>query len=174
MPFLSRDIKCSPTPICEQYYCYIVCVFIICVCVCFCMRCLCLSTLLICMSLTCALPHGTQCCSQPNPTRHDSALTGIRARTHVDSTCRITFLLWMGSALATYLPNSDSLSIQGFPGEESTCNAGDLYLIPGLRRSHEEENGNPLQYSCLENFIDRGAWQATVHGVAKSWIRLSD
>ena len=41
-------------------------------------------------------------------------------------------------------------------------------------RSHGEGNGNPLQYSCLENFTDGEAWQATVHGVAKSWTRLSD
>ena len=45
---------------------------------------------------------------------------------------------------------------------------GDLGLIPGLERPPAEGNGNPLQYSCLENFTDRGAWQAAVHGVAKS------
>ena len=60
----------------------------------------------------------------------------------------------------------------GFPhgsvGKESACNAGEPGSIPGLRRSPEEGNGNPLQYSCLENTMDRGAWQATVHGVAKS------
>ena len=59
----------------------------------------------------------------------------------------------------------------GFPGgsadKESTCNAGDLGSIPGLGRSPGEGNGNPLQYSCLENLMDRGAWQATVHGVAR-------
>ena len=54
------------------------------------------------------------------------------------------------------------------------CNAGDLGLIPGLGRSPGEGNGNPLQYSCLENPVDRGAWRATVHGVAKSRTRLSD
>ena len=43
-------------------------------------------------------------------------------------------------------------------GKQSACNAGDLDLIPGLGRSHGEGNGKPLQYSCLENFIDRGAW----------------
>ena len=53
-------------------------------------------------------------------------------------------------------------------------NAGDLGLIPGLGRSPGEGNGNPLQCSCLENAMDRGAWQATVHGVAKSRTRLSD
>ena len=56
----------------------------------------------------------------------------------------------------------------------SACNAGDLGSIPGLGRSPGEGNGNPLQYSCLENPMDGGAWWATVHGVAKSWTRLSD
>ena len=56
----------------------------------------------------------------------------------------------------------------------SACNAGDLGLIPGSGRSPGEGNGNPLQYSCLENPMDKGAWWATVHGVAKSWTRLSD
>ena len=64
----------------------------------------------------------------------------------------------------------------GFPseniksnGKESTCNAGDLGSIPGSGRSPGEGNGNPLQYSCLENSMDTEAWQATVCGVAKSW-----
>ena len=55
----------------------------------------------------------------------------------------------------------------------SACSAGDLGLIPGLGRSPGEGNGNPLQYSCLENPMDRGAWQDIVHGVAKSWTWLS-
>ena len=50
---------------------------------------------------------------------------------------------------------------------ESAWNAGDLGSIPGSGRSPGEGNGNPLQYSCLENPMDRGAWQATVHGVAR-------
>ena len=62
---------------------------------------------------------------------------------------------------------------QGFPhGSEdkaSSCKAGDPGLIPGLGRSRGEGNGNPLQYSCLENPMDGGAWQATVHGVTKNW-----
>ena len=62
----------------------------------------------------------------------------------------------------------------GSDGKESTCNAGDLGSIPGLGRSPEEGNGYPLQYSCLENSMDRGTWQATVHGVAKSWTQLSN
>ena len=59
-------------------------------------------------------------------------------------------------------------------GEESTCSVGDPGLIPGLERSPGEGNGNPLQYSCLENPMDRGAWWATVHGIAKNQTRLSD
>ena len=58
-------------------------------------------------------------------------------------------------------------------GKESACKAGDLCSIPRLGRSGEG-NGNPLQYSCLENPIDRRAWWAPVHGVTKSWTRLSD
>ena len=66
----------------------------------------------------------------------------------------------------------------GFPGgsegKASACNMGDPGWIPGSGRSPGEGNGNPLQYSCLENPMDRGAWWATVHGIAKSWTRLSD
>ena len=66
----------------------------------------------------------------------------------------------------------------GFPdssdGKESACNAGDSGLIPGWRRSPGEGDGYPLQYSGLENSMDRGAWWATVHGVAKSRTQLSD
>ena len=53
-------------------------------------------------------------------------------------------------------------------GKESACNAGDLGLIAGSGRSPGEGNGNPFQYSCLENSMDREAWQTTVHGVVKS------
>ena len=56
----------------------------------------------------------------------------------------------------------------------SSCNVGEMGLIPVSGRFLGEENGNPLQYSCLDNPMDRGAWWATVHGVAKSWARLSD
>ena len=56
----------------------------------------------------------------------------------------------------------------------SVYNAGDPGSIPGSGRSPGEGNGTPLQYSCLENPMDGGAWWATVHGVAKSWTRLSD
>ena len=63
---------------------------------------------------------------------------------------------------------------EGSDGKESTCYAGDLGSIPGWGRSPGEGNGNLLQYSCLEDPMDRGAWWATVYGVAKSWTRLSD
>ena len=53
-----------------------------------------------------------------------------------------------------------------FSGKESACNTGDSGLIPESGRSPGEGNGNPLQYSCLENPMDRGAWQAAVHEVA--------
>ena len=65
-----------------------------------------------------------------------------------------------------------------FPGDSevkaSASNAGDLGSIPGSGRSSGEGNGNPLQYSCLENPMDGGAWCAAVHGVEKSRTRLSD
>ena len=66
----------------------------------------------------------------------------------------------------------------GFPGgsdgKESTFNAGDLGVIPGLGRSPGEGNGYPLQYSCLENSMDRGTWRAILHGVTKSQTKLND
>ena len=66
----------------------------------------------------------------------------------------------------------------GFPGgsvsKEFTCNVGDLGSIPEFKRSAGERNSYPLQYSGLENFMDRGAWQATIHRVTKSQTLLSD
>ena len=66
----------------------------------------------------------------------------------------------------------------GFPGgsdgKESACNTGDLGSIPGSVRSPGGGHGNQLQYSYLENPMDRGVWQATVHGAAKSQTRLSN
>ena len=70
-----------------------------------------------------------------------------------------------------------SVSTFGFPcgsdGKESACSVGDLGSIPGSGQSPGKGNGCPLQYSGLENSIDRGAWQATVHGLAKSQTQLS-
>ena len=62
----------------------------------------------------------------------------------------------------------------GSDDKEFASNVGDQGSIPGSERSPGEGNGNPLQYSCLANSMDRGIWQATVHGVAKSRTRLSD
>ena len=61
----------------------------------------------------------------------------------------------------------------GSAGKESVCYAGDKGLIPGSERSHGGGHGNPLQYSCLENPMDRGAWWATVQGITQSRTRLS-
>ena len=62
---------------------------------------------------------------------------------------------------------------EGFPGgsdgKESSCNEGDAGSIPGSGRSPGEGHSNPLQYSCLENSLERRAWWATVHGLTKSW-----
>ena len=67
--------------------------------------------------------------------------------------------------------------LRGFPGGSdgtgSACSVGDSGSIPALGRFPGEENGNPLQYSCLENPKDRGAWCTTVYEVAKSWTRLT-
>ena len=67
----------------------------------------------------------------------------------------------------------EASNILGFPGSSegkaSACNAGDLGSIPGSGRSPREGNGNPLQYSCLENPMDREAWWATVQRVGKTW-----
>ena len=75
----------------------------------------------------------------------------------------------MPSALFLF---KSALAIWGFPGGSEVkayvCNVGDLGSVPGSRRSPREGNGNPLQYSYLENPMDRGAWWATVHGVTKS------
>ena len=82
----------------------------------------------------------------------------------------------LGKETSTFIKSK--FMLWGFPGgtdsKESTCNSGDPGSIPGSGRSPEEGNSNPLQYSCLENPMDRGAWRATVHGVAKSWTLLSD
>ena len=62
----------------------------------------------------------------------------------------------------------------GFPGGSDSKESGGQDSIPGSGKPPGEGNGYPLQYSCLENSMDKGAWQATVHGVAKRWPRLTD
>ena len=75
----------------------------------------------------------------------------------------------MNSATFLKAPLSQDFCFPGgSDGEEFPCNTGDADSIPGLGRSSGEGNGHPLQYSCLENPTDRGAWQATVHVVAQS------
>ena len=88
--------------------------------------------------------------------------------------CNFSFILY-------YLFKNTKVMLkvkEGFPGgldsKEFACNAGDLGSIPGSGRSPTERNGNLIQYSCLQNFMDRGIWQAIVHGVAKSWTQLSN
>ena len=90
--------------------------------------------------------------------------TGHRVVCLSDFICSFIFLAAVG---LLHFPG-------GSDGEESACNAGDLGSIPGLGRSPGEGNGNPLQYSCLENSMNGGTWRATVHGVTKSRTRLSD
>ena len=108
----------------------------------------------------------------------------------------VSFFFQMESAQPVpFLPHTQAVSMAGslfvnyvfmvwisripsFPGgsdsKESACNMGDMGLIPGLGRSPGEGNGYPLQYSGLENSMDKGAWRATAHGVAKSWTWLRD
>jgi len=78
----------------------------------------------------------------------------------------------------SFLAHAATASRWGFPdssaGKESACSAGVPASIPGFGRSSAKGNGYPLQYSCLENSVDRGAWRANVHGVAKSRTLLSD
>ena len=60
----------------------------------------------------------------------------------------------------------------GLDGKESACNEGDPGSVPGSGRYPREGNGNPHKYACLENPMDRGAWRATAHSIAKSWTQL--
>ena len=68
------------------------------------------------------------------------------------------------------IPNNDGGLPRKLSGKESTCQAGDLGSIPGSGRSPGERNGNPLQYSCLGNPMDRGAWRSAHHGMAKQLV----
>ena len=83
-------------------------------------------------------------------------------------------LIWLFFSSSSFLVHS--LHVKEVPGGSALknlyANAGDSGLIPGSGRSLAD-GSNPLQYSCLENSMDRGAWRATVHGVTKSWTQLS-
>ena len=76
--------------------------------------------------------------------------------------------------LSIKLTQREEGSPSSLDGKASACNAGDPGSILGLGRSPGEGNGNPLQYPCLENSMDKGAWRAVVHEVAKSQTQLSD
>ena len=79
-----------------------------------------------------------------------------------------------GFIINNYLSHQGRPIPVGSDGEESACSVGDLGSTSGSGRSPGERNGYQLQRSCLENSMDRGPWQATVHGVAKSQTLLSD
>ena len=91
----------------------------------------------------------------------------VSGSTHVAANSMVSLLSkWLNSVLFLGFP-------EGLVSKESTCNAEDLGLIPGSGRSPGERNGNPLQYSCLENPMDKGAWRVTVLGsqrVKHSWV----
>ena len=87
---------------------------------------------------------------------------GPRPPLYQDSSFSLPIPLIVNSSSSTGFPS-------GSVSKESVCNAGDLRSVPGWGRFPGGGHGNPLQYSCQENSIDRGAWQAIVHGVAKSW-----
>ena len=93
------------------------------------------------------------------------------------SPCRDSYRANNSWSLLVFLNVKDSYTVLGFPcssvGKESACNAGHLGLTPGLGRCLGERNGNPLQYSWLENPLDRGAWQSAAHGVARIGYNLA-
>ena len=93
---------------------------------------------------------------------------------HFSSTTGKTHKLKSPHLISSYQMVNISQLPGSSDGKESACDAGDVGLLPELGRSPGEGNDYPLQYSCLENSMDRRAWPPTVHGVAKSWSRLSD
>ena len=116
----------------------------------------------------------------PEPTKHDlnaaqsytyqlqrQAGDMVPIRVDVDTEALIT-------KPAMWLHRNSFCKAGGSDGKESTCNAGDGGSFPGSGRSPGEGNGSLLEYSCLENSMERGAWQDTVHGVSKSHTQLSD
>ena len=110
--------------------------------------------------------HGQRSLVVYSPWVHKESDTTDCMSTHTDTRFTVKERI-ISFPLILALPNdSDS--------KESACNAGDQNSIPGSGRYPGERNGNPLQYSSLENTMDRGAWRATVHRVTKSWTRLSN
>ena len=99
------------------------------------------------------------------------AIPFSRGSSHISCTAGRFFTVW---ANKQYQQKADLDVPGGSDGNESACNVGDPSSIPGSERFPGEGNGYPLQYSCLRNSMGRGAWQAIVHGVAKSRTRLSN
>ena len=107
-----------------------------------------------------------------NPAEGEGNVAPFKLQLHLLFDLAMPFLEIDSTRIPSYVQHG------GFPGgsdsKESACNAGDLGLILGSGRCPGEGNGNPLQYSCLQNFMDQGARWATVHSTAKSRTRLSD
>ena len=106
-------------------------------------------------------PHGTDAQEETHGQRRSRKMTG--GGTGEEREVRWTLCRKSGNSRATWLS-----------GKESSCRAGDTAWIPGWERAPGEGNGNSLQYSCLENPMDRGAWWDMVYGVKKSQKWLSD
>ena len=85
----------------------------------------------------------------------------------------VSDFIFLGSKITADGDCSHEIKRRLLRGKVSACNAGDLGSIPGLGRFPGKGNGNPLQYPCLENPMDRGAWWAIVHGVTNSWTQMS-
>ena len=108
-----------------------------------------------------ALSHLSDCLSLPYPCGGTKSIRGI--------TLCLSYVWQKTFPKLSSFFFTLCIEFWGFPGgsdgKESACNVGGLSLTPGLGRYPGEGNGHPLQYSCLENPMDRGVWQATVHGI---------
>ena len=114
-------------------------------------------------------------CNTPGLPVHHYLLKLAQTHVHpVGDAIQASYPLLSPSPPVFNLSQHQGLFLSSSNGKESACNAGDMGLIPGSGGSHDEGNGYLLQYSCLENFMDRGAWWAAVHGVTKSQTRLSE
>ena len=130
------------------------------------------------------MSRGCKDLTRPTPIIYNLKITGLARRFFPETVLKQDTLLLYNPKKCRgtkkvcpffLLENSRPLSPWGPLDFLSICLGIDsLTLIPGSGRSPGEGNGNPLQYSCLENPVDGGSWQATVHGVAKSWTQLSD
>ena len=114
-------------------------------------------------------PGGLQSMASQRVRHNWSDLACMHARTYWIAQGTLLNALWWPRE-----GNPKKRDCIGSDGKESACNAGDLGLIPGSGRSPGEGNGYPLQYSCLENSMDRWAWWNTVYGVTKSQAELKD